>query len=337
MAYFLAPIVNTQQFDANGNPLVSGQIFTYLAGTTTPTPTYTDNTGVTAQTNPIILNSLGNSASPIWLLGQQTYKFVIKDSFSNILRTIDNVSGVNDTVTTQSEWVESGFTPTYISGTSFSVGGDQTPTLQAGRRLRTTNTSGTLYSTIVSAVYGAPNTTVTVVNDSTALDSGLSALAYGVISASDTSQVPPNRAYAEYTANADIATVIPSDDTIPQVTEGTQILSVTITPKKTTNKIRIRFQCETSLSIAPGSAICALFANGGANAIAANLVSHTAAAFALPLSMEIEITPASATAQTYTVRVGPNAASNLRLNGTSATRVFGGVMRATLIAEEIPV
>ena len=337
MAYFLAPVVNTQQFDANGNPLVSGQIFTYLAGTTTPTPTYTDNTGATAQTNPIILNSLGNSASPIWLLGQQTYKFVIKDNLNNILRTIDNVSGINDTVAVQSEWVESGFTPTYISATSFSVGGDQTPTLQPGRRLQTTNTTGTLYSTIVSATYGAPNTTVVVSNDSTVLDSGLSAVAYGIISATDTSQVPPNRVYAEYTTNVDIATVIPADDTIPQIGEGTQILSVVITPKKLTNKIRLRFQCSSSVSVPAGGAAAAIFANGGANAIAANVVSHTNAAYVLPLGVEVEITPASLAAQTYTVRVGPTTASNLRLNGNTAGRVFGGIMRATIIAEEIPV
>lgn len=337
MALFLAPIVNTQQFDANGNPLVSGQIFTYLAGTTTPVPTYTDNTGLTQQTNPIILNTLGTPASPIWLLGQQTYKFVIKDNLSNILRTIDNVSGINDTVAIQAEWVESGFTPTYISATSFSVGGDQTPTLQPGRRLQTINTTGTLYSTIVSSTYGAPNTTVVVANDSTVLDSGLSALSYGIVSSLDTSQVPPNRVYAEYTANTDIATVIPTDDTIPQIAEGTQILSVSITPRKTTNRIRLRFQCETSLSAVPSAAICALFANGAPDAIAASIVSHGTIGFALPLVMEVEITPAAATAQTYTVRVGPGSAANLRLNGSSATRLFGGVSRATLVAEEIPV
>lgn len=337
MAFFLAPIVNTQQFDANGNPLVSGQILSYLAGTTTPTPTYTDSTGITQQTNPIILNTLGVPASPIWLANGVAYKFVIKDSLSNILRTIDNVSGINDTVTIQSQWVESGYSPTFVGGTSFSVPGDQTPTLQPGRRLRTTNTAGILYSTIVSASYGAPNTTVVVVNDSTALDSGLSAVSYGVISSADTSQVPPNRAYAEYTTNADIISVIPIDDSIPQIGEGIEILTISITPKKLTNKIRLRFQGQSSLSVAPVAAVCALFANGGANAIAANVVSHTTINFALPLAMEIEITPSALTAQTYTVRVGTSSAATLRMNGTTTGRIFGGVSRATLIAEEIPV
>jgi hypothetical protein len=50
------------------------------------------------------------------------------------------------------------------------------------------------------------------------------------------------RAYAEYLANADLATAIPRDDTIPQVTEGTQILALTHTPQAATNRIRIACQ-----------------------------------------------------------------------------------------------
>jgi len=180
MSFFLSPIGNSQQFDANGNPLNAGRIYTYLAGSTTPTATYTDNTGATPQANPIILNSLGLSASPIWLNGGITYKLVIKDSNDVILRTVDNVSGINDITATQTEWVSSGFVPTYISATSFSVPGDQTGTLQIGRRLRTQNTSGTVYSTISNSVFAAAITTVTVVNDSTTLDSGLSIVSYGV-------------------------------------------------------------------------------------------------------------------------------------------------------------
>lgn len=59
MALYLSPIANDQQIDANGDPLVGGKIYTYLAGSSTPAATYTDSTGITAQANPIILNSLG--------------------------------------------------------------------------------------------------------------------------------------------------------------------------------------------------------------------------------------------------------------------------------------
>jgi len=181
---FLSPICNDQTFDANGDPLNAGQIETYLAGSSTPAATYTDDTGGTSQSNPIILNSLGYpTAGPIWLTGGVSYKFIIKNSAGSTLRTIDDISGVNDASVSQSEWVESGLVPTYISATSFSVPGDQTLILQVGRRLRTTNTSGLVYSTISNSVFAAGITTVTLTNDSTTLDAGLSLIAYALLAA----------------------------------------------------------------------------------------------------------------------------------------------------------
>jgi hypothetical protein len=47
--------------------------------------------------------------------------------------------------------------------------------------------------------------------------------------------------YAEYTANSNLTAVIPVDDTIPQNTEGTEILTATITPKFATSLILVRF------------------------------------------------------------------------------------------------
>ncbi len=186
MPLFLSPVCNDQTFDANGDPLNGGQIETYLAGSSTPAATYTDDTGSTPHSNPIILNTLGYpTLGPIWLTGGISYKFIIKNAAGSTLRTIDNISGVNDASVSQSEWVESGFVPTYIGATSFSVPGDQTPILQVNRRLRTTNTSGFIYSTITNSVFAAGITTVTVANSSGVLDAGLSSVAYGLMSATN--------------------------------------------------------------------------------------------------------------------------------------------------------
>jgi hypothetical protein len=183
MAYFLSPTGNSQFVDANGDPLIGGKIHTYLAGSTTPTATYTDNSGATQQANPIILNALGVPNSPIWLGEGISYKFVVKDAGDVTLSGLggDNIEGVNDAATSASEWVESGFVPTYLSATTFSVPGDKTDTLQVGRRLKTTNTAGLVYSTIAAASFAAGVTGVTVVNDSGTLDAGLSAVSYGLL------------------------------------------------------------------------------------------------------------------------------------------------------------
>ena len=88
----LIPSPVMQFFDANGNPLVGGKLFTYAAGTTTPQATYTDYNGGTANTNPVILNSRGEAA--VWC-GDSRYFMVLKDSDDVEIWTSDNVNGPN--------------------------------------------------------------------------------------------------------------------------------------------------------------------------------------------------------------------------------------------------
>lgn len=191
MPAYLSPVGNSQESDANGAPLVGGAIHTYAAGTSTPIATYTGSDGLTAQANPVVLNASGLPDSPIWLPAGQAVKMVIKDADGVTLRTVDNLTGINDPagIAAASEWVTYTGEPTYISATSFSVEGDQTGTFQVSRRLRCTNTGGTVYSTITASSYNAGTalTTVTVANDSGTLDAGLSAVAYGLLSASNPS------------------------------------------------------------------------------------------------------------------------------------------------------
>jgi hypothetical protein len=98
MAVNLSPVggVAGQFFDNNGNPLSGGKIFTYAAGTTTNQVTYTSATGVTAHSNPIILDSGGRVPSgEIWLTDGLQYKFVIQSSTNQLIGTFDNVTGIN--------------------------------------------------------------------------------------------------------------------------------------------------------------------------------------------------------------------------------------------------
>ena len=84
--------VGAQFFDNNGVPLVGGKIFSYAAGTTTPLTTYTSVSGVTAHTNPIILDSGGRvPGGEIWNDYSSLYKFVLKTSTDVTIATFDNV------------------------------------------------------------------------------------------------------------------------------------------------------------------------------------------------------------------------------------------------------
>jgi hypothetical protein len=80
-----------QFFDNNGNPLSGGLIYTYAAGTTTPATTYTASDGLTANANPIVLDSAGRTPAQIWLTEGNSYKFVLQTSLSTLIKTDDNI------------------------------------------------------------------------------------------------------------------------------------------------------------------------------------------------------------------------------------------------------
>lgn len=73
--------------DNSGEPLASGKVHTYEAGTNTPKATYTDNLAQSSEQNPIILDS--NGRKQVYATG--SYKFVIKTAADATLYTYDNL------------------------------------------------------------------------------------------------------------------------------------------------------------------------------------------------------------------------------------------------------
>lgn len=80
-----------QFFDNNGVPLNGGLIYTYDAGTTTPATTFTDSSGATNNTNPIVLDSAGRTPAQIWLTAGASYKFILQTSTGVTIKTDDNI------------------------------------------------------------------------------------------------------------------------------------------------------------------------------------------------------------------------------------------------------
>ena len=148
-----------------GVPANGWKIYSYVSGSSTLQTTYTDSTGNVAQTNPILLNSLGfPTTGQVWLAAGASYKLVLTDASDIVQKTEDVITGVNDTTTSFSQWIASGVTPTYVSATSFTIAGDQTNAFHVGRRLQFTVTAGTVYGTISASSF-ATLTTVTVIMD----------------------------------------------------------------------------------------------------------------------------------------------------------------------------
>lgn len=85
----LIPPLKYKFTDQNNKPLAGGKIYSYLAGTSTPAATYTDQSGVSANPNPLILDANGEAF--IWIRPGY-FKFVVKDKDDVELYSIDKVS-----------------------------------------------------------------------------------------------------------------------------------------------------------------------------------------------------------------------------------------------------
>jgi hypothetical protein len=97
MSVNLSPVGNAFQFFSNdGLPLAAGKLQTFQAGSTTPLATFTDASGLIANTNPIILGTSGRPPSTIWLSDGFFYKFVLSDANDVVIQTYDNLYGIVD-------------------------------------------------------------------------------------------------------------------------------------------------------------------------------------------------------------------------------------------------
>lgn len=85
----LLPVPKAYFTEADGTPLEGGKVEFFEAGTSTPKDTFTDFGGLTANANPVILDS--NGEADIWL-GDGRYKVVLKTSADVTRWTVDDVS-----------------------------------------------------------------------------------------------------------------------------------------------------------------------------------------------------------------------------------------------------
>ena len=165
MAYAPLTKIPQQFFDNLGNPLVSGTLYAYLAGTSTPTNMFSDNAGTVAGTS-VVLDSRGEPTSfkLIWLNTAVIYKFILKDSTGTTIWTIDNISGDDGTGNTASSvFDQQTLTATagqtlFNLGYSYITGTNAMAVYKNGSRLITgtdfTETSSTSVTLTMAAVAG---------------------------------------------------------------------------------------------------------------------------------------------------------------------------------------
>jgi hypothetical protein len=138
--------------------------------------------------------------------------------------------------------------------------------------------------------------------------------------------------YAEYSAFNSGTTTIPFDDTIPQNTEGTEFMSVTITPTSVSNYLLIEVNAmllgATAMLVAG-----AVFRDSIADALAAGFTYVQAANAGAMLTIQFRIPVPTTSSTTFKFRAGPNG-STLYFNGYTA-RYFGAIPKSTMTVTEI--
>lgn len=129
------------------------------------------------------------------------------------------------------------------------------------------------------------------------------------------------------------STAIPFDDTIPQNTEGDEYMTLAITPKATTNKLKIEVVFYCALATAQSAAV-ALFQDSTAGALAVvGQEGDVDDPRVITLTHYMDAGTTSAT--TFKVRGGPDLSGTLTFNGAGGARKYGGKAASSITITEI--
>ena len=132
--------------------------------------------------------------------------------------------------------------------------------------------------------------------------------------------------------------VIPYDDTIPQNSEGTEYMTLAITPKSVSNKLKIDvvLVCN-SPTVGGATVMVALFQDSTANALAIvpEYIATNDAFAVVKFTHYMDAGTTSAT--TFKVRAGFGTSDTLTVNGIAGNRKFGGALESGITITEIEV
>lgn len=131
-----------------------------------------------------------------------------------------------------------------------------------------------------------------------------------------------------------ISSAIPQDDTIPQSSEGVEILTVSITPKAASSRLRVTGNIpftKAGVSVV----VAALFKDSETDARATSVVWQDAVGSFFNLPFDFEMVAGSTAPTTFKVRIGSTGGAELHLAGYDAGRLYGGTWKYSLCVEEI--
>lgn len=130
-------------------------------------------------------------------------------------------------------------------------------------------------------------------------------------------------------------TIMPLDDTIPQITEGDEYMTLAFTPKSAASRLRIDVVTNLSMDTNSLNLTAALFRDAGADAIAAGAKGRSSGNDQMEnIKFSHDMASPGAALTTFRVRAGAHAAATTTLNGIAGARKYGGVLASSIIITE---
>jgi hypothetical protein len=128
-------------------------------------------------------------------------------------------------------------------------------------------------------------------------------------------------------------TLIPADDTIPQITEGDQYMSLAITPTSAASLLEITVVTH-SMSNAINNNVTALFRDAVADALAVGYSRHEPAITGDAKSFTHRMLAGTTSEIIFRVRIGGNNAGTTTFNGSAGTATYGGKIASSITIKE---
>ena len=292
-------------------------------------------TGSTTQTIVLPVTSTLVTGMAFEIENNSTGLLTVNSSGGNLVGTIPagvcaHAVCIGTTLTTAADWDWDYISTTTITGTGANVLGTS-PTI-------TTPTIDTITSAAATALTlkSAGTTAITVdTSQNTVLAGTLTTSLRGIAKASMPAGSVLQVVNVQSGAVATGTTTIPNDDTIPQITEGTEFLTLAITPSSATSKLKIDVIIFLAHSVSAASIITALFQDSTANALSVATNQDPNPGGMMPMCITYYMTAGTTSSTTFRVRGGSDSAGTITFNGNSSTRKFGGVFGSNITIMEI--
>ena len=130
-------------------------------------------------------------------------------------------------------------------------------------------------------------------------------------------------------------TTIAFDDTIPQSSEGTEFITLAITPTSSTSKLRIDFSVVLNHTVGTAILNACLFQDAIVNALAAASSQNVNSGGPMIVAGSYYMTAGTTSSTTFKIRCGSPTAGTVTLNGVNGVRFYAGVSNSFITIIEV--